>query len=64
MEYKVTDIVEVHLPEESGIEINIGIENKGLYTDVGTIRLKVKNEHYDRLSGLASVIKSHLKKLK
>jgi hypothetical protein len=63
MEYKVTDVVEVFTPNENGIEINIGIGDNGNYTDIGSIRIKVKPEHYLQISGLESAIKRHFKKI-
>lgn len=60
MEYKITDIVEVTIGDEHGIEINIG--SKGI--DVCSIRIKTSYEHSNILTpGLQTLIKKHLNKI-
>lgn len=60
MEYKITDIVEVTIGNEHGIEINIGSDG----TDVCSIRIKTNQEHSDILTpGLQTLIKRHLNKI-
>lgn len=64
MEYKITDIIEAQFKDEYGIEINIGIEAKGLCTDVCSIRIKAKTDHFDKITpGLETLIKKHIKKV-
>lgn len=60
MAYKITDIVEVTIGDEHGIEINIGSNG----TDVCSIRIKTSCDHSNILTpGLQTLIKRHLNKI-
>lgn len=60
MAYKITDIVEVTIGNEHGIEINIGSEG----TDVCSIRIKGNFKHMEKISpGIQTLIKRHLNKI-